>query len=325
VGVRSLPPSVAGDRLRRLPQHLPREHPNLIGRLPAALLLALAALLAGPPAALAADDAAARGAYLAAAAGCDRCHTDSEHGGQAYAGGRPLVTEFGLIATPNITPDRTTGIGRWSLADFRRALRWGVAPDDSHYVPAFPYPFYNRLTEPDLADLKAFLDSLPAVSRPGLPGAGSTALLARARAALAIAVTPSPGPWQPDPGKDAVWNRGAYLVAAIGRCGDCHTPRTLLGAPDPDRFLAGAPAGPSDKTGGKQVPNITPDAKTGIGNWSEDDIVGLLTDGHTPDFDAVGGTMAEIVKNTARLTAEDRRAIAVLLASVPAKPFTGRK
>ena len=196
-------------------------------------------------AASAADpDAVARGAYLAGAAGCERCHTDSERGGRPYAGGRELATAFGIIATPNLTPDRATGIGRWSAADFTRAMRWGVAPDDSHYVPAFPFPFYNRLSERDLGDLKAFLDSLPAVSRPALKGAGSTALVARARAAIGVALTPLAGPWQPDPDKDPVWNRGAYLVHSLGRCGDCHTPRTLFGAPDPDRFLAGAPAGP---------------------------------------------------------------------------------
>ena len=152
------------------------------------------------------------------------------------------------------------------------------------------------------------------MSRRDLKGAGSTALVARARAALAVVATPSPGPWQPDPEKEPAWNRGAYLVAAIGRCGFCHTPRNFLGAPDAERLLAGTPEGPD----GKKVPNITPDKETGIGDWSIDDIVGMLSDGHTPDFDFVGGAMAEIVKNTARLSAEDRRAIAVFLQSVPA-------
>ncbi len=268
-----------------------------------------------------AADAVARGAYLAGAAGCDQCHSDSEHGGKPYAGAPPFPTPYGQIATPNLTPDRSTGIGGWSLADFTRAVRWGVAPDDSHYVPSFPYPFYNRLTDGDLADLKAFLDSLPPVSRRDLEGAGSTALVARARAALAVALTPWRGAWQPDPAKDPVWNRGAYLVASVGRCGDCHTPRNWLGVPDNERFLAGSPAGPE----GKKVPNITQDAKTGIGNWSEEDIIGVLTDGHTPDFDFVAGPMAEIVKNTARLTEEDRRAIAVYLRSIPSKPFAAKQ
>jgi mono/diheme cytochrome c family protein len=276
-----------------------------------------AVFLLAPAPAIAAEGASARGAYLAAAAGCDQCHTDAKGGGPPYAGGREMATAFGIIATPNLTPDRASGIGSWSAADFTRAMRWGVAPDDSHYVPAFPFPFYNRLTTRDLGDLKAFLDGLPAVSRPALKGAGSTALVARARAAIGVALTPLAGPWQPDPDKDPVWNRGAYLVHSLGRCGDCHTPRTLFGAPDPDRFLAGAPAGsPTWKP--EKVPNITPDRKTGIGNWTGDDIIGVLTDGKKPDFEDVRGSMAAIVKNTARLSVEDRRAIAVFLASVPA-------
>jgi mono/diheme cytochrome c family protein len=285
-----------------------------IGEAGRRIALAAVLLLASRSPSSADGDAAARGAYLAGAAGCEHCHTDTDHGGRPYAGGRLLTTAFGVIATPNLTPDRATGIGRWSAADFTRALRWGIAPDDSHYVPAFPFLFYNRLSDSDLGDIKAFLDSLPAVSRSDLNGGGSTALVARARAALVVVATPLPGPWQPDPEKDPVWNRGAYLVASLGRCGDCHTPRTLLGVSDTGRFLAGAPAGLDSK----KIPNITSDRKTGIGNWTMEDIVGVLTDGHTPEFDEVGGSMAEIVKNTARLTEEDRRAIAVFLQSVPA-------
>ena len=159
------------------------------------------------------------------------------------------------------------------------------------------------------------------MSRPDLRAAGSLALIGRARAAIAVVATPLPGPWQPDPEKDPARNRGAYLVAAIGRCGYCHTPRNALGGPDAARLLAGTLEGPD----GKKVPNITPDRKTGIGNWTLDDIIGLLTDGHTPDFDFVGGPMAEIVKNTARLSEEDRRAIAVYLRSIPAVSSTQQK
>ena len=119
--------------------------------------------------------------------------------------------------------------------------------------------------------------------------------------------------------QEAAWNRGAYLVATIGRCSDCHTPRNWLGAPEPARLLAGTSSGP----GGKAVPNITPDSETGIGKWSAEDIVTLLRDGHTPDFDFIGGAMAEIVRNTSRLTDADRRAIALYLRSLPAIHFRG--
>ena len=218
-----------------------------------------------------------------------------------------LETPFGTVVSPNITPDRATGIGKWRLADFTAAMRWGIAPDDSHFLTTFPFPFYNRLSERDLSDLKAFLDSVPAVRQANR--AGSRTLFAGALNAVAVAATSFPGPWRPDPTRDAVWNRGAYLVAAIGRCGDCHTPRNWLGAPDPRRFLAGASSG----RGGKGAPNITPDPETGIGSWSEDDIVSLLKDGQKPDFDFVGGAMGAIVDDTAKLDDADRRAIAVYL------------
>jgi len=260
---------------------------------------------------------AARGAYLAAAAGCDGCHTAGEHKGEPYAGGRLLKTEFGTISTPNITPDPRTGIGAWSRTDFERAMRWGIPPDGSRYVSTFPYLFYNRLSGSDLDDLWSFLRSLPPVVRPARDRGSSLALLARTRDALAVMAAGLPGPWRPDPTKDQVWNRGAYLVATVGRCGDCHTPRTWLGAPDPHRFLAGVRGG----RGGDKVPDITSDRNTGIGKWSISDIVDLLTTGATPDGDFVGGAMAEIVKNTSRLNEADRRAIAVYLLAIPARPL----
>ncbi len=291
-------------------------------------LVGLAALLLFGGAASSAAADPERGRYLAEAAGCGRCHTGGEAGAPAYAGGRSFDSDFGLVASPNITPDRATGIGSWSEADFVKAMRWGIAPDNSQYLPIFPFPYYNRLTDSDLADIKAFLDTLPAVSQPMPASAGSMALWQRARAAVAIAATPMPGAWPADlagadPGKDAAWNRGAYLVATIGRCDQCHTPRTWLGVPDSDRFLAGAPAGGDGLRGGRKASNITSDPEAGIGYWSTDDIVTMLTDGTTPNFDEVGGSMAEIVRNTAKLSDDDRRAIAAYLKSVP--PMSGPK
>jgi mono/diheme cytochrome c family protein len=286
-------------------------------RLAAGLVLALAMI--GRGAASAEDAAVARGAYLAAAAGCDQCHTNSKDGGEPYAGGRLLQTEFGIVTTPNITPDVVTGIGGWSESDFVWAMRWGVAPDGTHYVPAFPFAYFGRLSDGDLADLKAFLDSLTPVPRPAVAGTESLALLARARAAIGIATT-DPAPLSAPAAEDGPVARGAYLVATVGRCGNCHTPLTWLGVPDAARFLAGSHGGLE----GKAAPNITPDLKAGIGQWSEDDITSLLKDGGIPDGDFVGGAMAEIVRNTTRLTDGDRRAIASYLKTVPAKVFVRR-
>ncbi|HEY1799211.1 MAG TPA: cytochrome c [Stellaceae bacterium] len=273
----------------------------------------MAALLSFPlvPAARADDATVQRGAYLATAAGCDQCHTDREGHGQAYAGGRPLKTAYGVVPTPNITPDKKTGIGGWSLADFTRALRWGVAPDDTHYLPAFPFPYYAGLSDADIADLKAFLDSLPAVSRPNA-GPHSMALIGRAQAAATVALTPHRDVVKADPAKDAVWNRGAYLVSTVGRCDDCHTQRDPAGRPEGLRFLGGS----DGRFGGAKAPNITPGGE--IGKWSDDDLLTLLKEGQTPSFDFVGGSMAEIVGNTSRLSDSDRQAIVAYLRTVPA-------
>lgn len=285
--------------------------------MPCVRLAILAVLLLCSVAARADEAAVRRGAYLAAAAGCDQCHTDKEGHGEAYAGGRKLKTLYGVIPTPNITPDKKTGIGGWSLADFTRALRWGVAPDDTHYLPAFPFPYYARLTDADLGDLKAFLDSLPAVSRPNPAGPDSMALIGRAQAAAAVALTPHAGVFRPDPAKDAVWNRGAYLVATVGRCDDCHTQRDVAGRPEAARFLGGS----DGRFGGHKAPDITPGGA--IGKWADDDILTLLKEGQLPDFDFVGGGMAEIVGNTSRLTDADRKAIVAYLRAVP--PITSEK
>lgn len=226
---------------------------------------------------------------------------------------------FGTIISPNITPDRETGLGKWRRDDLTAALRWGIAPDDSHFLTSFPFPHYNRLTQDDLADLEAFLETVPPVRQ--VNSAGRRKLFAAAANAAAVAATPFPGPWQPDPKRDAAWNRGAYLVATVGRCGDCHTRRNWLGVPDSNHSLAGAPAG----HGSKGAPNITPDPKTGIGSWSIDDVMALLKTGQKPDFDFVGGSMGEIVDNMAKLTDDDRRAIAVYLKSLPPLPSESRR
>jgi mono/diheme cytochrome c family protein len=281
------------------------------------VILAGAALLLLSAAARADESAVQRGGYLAAAAGCDQCHTDKKGDGRPYAGGRALKTVYGMIPTPNITPDKKTGIGGWSAADFTRAMRWGVAPDDTHYLPAFPFQHYAGLTDADLGDLKAFLDSLPAVPRPDPAGPDSMALIGRAQAAAAVALTPHQEVFRPDPAKDAVWNRGAYLVATVGRCGDCHTQRDPAGRPEASRFLGGS----DGRFGGHKAPNITPGGD--LGNWSGDDILTLLKEGQTPSFDFVGGDMADIVGNTSRLTDADRQAVVAYLHAVT--PVTSEK
>jgi mono/diheme cytochrome c family protein len=264
----------------------------------------------------AAADAVPRGAYLANAAGCEDCHTDREHGGQPYAGGRALATPFGTFYSPNITLDPQTGIGRWSDKEFLRALRDGVRPDGANYFPVFPYPSFTKITDADAQAIKAYLFSLPAVRQANRAHDVSFPFSWRFLQNIWKLLFFSPGPFRPAPERAEAYNRGAYLVTALAHCGECHTPRNWFGATEPDRFLAGNPHGPD----GKPVPNITPDPQTGIGDWAEEDIATLLKTGQTPEFDFVGGAMGEVVRNTSRLDDADRRAIAVYLKSVPPIP-----
>lgn len=262
-----------------------------------------------PPAA----DAVDRGRYVFQASGCLGCHTDEKGGGGPLAGGRALVTPFGTFHTPNITPDPTHGIGRWSEEAFIRAFRHGEGPDGKSLFPAFPYPSYTRMTDGDLGDLRAYLMAQPAAAVPNKPHDLTAPFGWRFLLPVWQALYLEPGPMADDPARPADWNRGRYLTEALGHCGECHTPRGWMGGLDADRAYAGNTAGPD----GDRVPNITPSQK-GIGDWSESDIVLFLEMGMMPDGDFAGGSMAEVIRNsTSRLTAEDRRAIAVYLKSLP--------
>ncbi len=257
----------------------------------------------------------ARGEYILAMSGCVACHT-APKGGAFLAGGRELKTDFGSFFSPNITPDPETGIGGWSEEDLVRALREGVSPDGKHYYPTFPYTSYARMTDQDIADLKAYLDTVPAVRNPvqghDLPFPFSI----RASMIGWKMLFFDDAPFEPDPSQSAAWNRGAYLVNGPGHCGECHTPRNLLGVVNADRPLAGNKNGPE----GEKVPNITP-SDDGIGDWSEDDIVSALETGLLPDGDFLGSVMTDVVEdNTGKLTADDLLAIATYLKSLPPLP-----
>lgn len=285
----------------------------------AASLLVLLLLLALPAAA---QDAARRGEYVFNAAGCLGCHTDSKRGGKPLAGGRPLDTPFGVFYSPNITPDPATGIGKWSFDDFRRALRHGEMPSGAPYFPVFPYPSFTRMTDGDIADLFAYLKTRDAVAQANTPHEVRFPFGWRFLMRFWRLMFFEEGPLQPVADKPADWNRGRYLVEAIGHCGECHTPRNALGAAEKDRGYSGVRGGPD----GQNAPNITPDPETGLGKWSIDDITTLLKDGQTPDFDWVGSGMGEVVNNsTSKLTDEDRRAIAVYLKSLPPRPGPKRE
>ncbi len=279
---------------------------------PLAATVCGALMLAMP--AWAADDAAvSRGEYIFNTADCAGCHTDAKHDGKPLAGGRALKTPFGTFYSPNITWDTRYGIGGWSEADLRRALREGIGPDGTHFFPVFPFGSFTGLADHDIADLYAYLKAQPAVAQENKPNEVSPPFGWRFLLVFWRGLFFTKGPMEPMAGQSEEWNRGRYLAQAVAHCGECHTPRNIVGALRESRAFSGNPEGPD----GQKAPNITSDPETGIGKWSIEDIVTLLDSGQTPEFDFVGSGMGEVVKGTAKLTDEDRRAIAVYIKSLP--------
>ena len=277
--------------------------------------IALAMLLSVALSARADEGASpARGEILFKAADCVACHTDVKGGGAPLAGGRPLVTPFGTFYSPNITSDPSDGIGGWSEAEFRRALRQGIGKHGEYLFPVFPYPSFTGMTDQDISDLYAYLQSRPAVAKPDRPNDVSFPFSWRPLQMFWRWLFFSEGPLKPVAGQSAEWNRGRYLSEAVVHCGECHTPRDFLGGLKRSQAYSGNPQGPD----GLKVPNISNDDATGIGKWSVEDVTTLLKTGQTPDFDFVGAGMGDVVTGTATLSDADRRAIAVYVKSFPA-------
>jgi mono/diheme cytochrome c family protein len=255
-----------------------------------------------------------KGARLFWAGGCASCHAPSSARGEdrlKLGGGAPLVTRFGSFHAPNISP-HADGIGGWSLADFANAMQKGVSPDGRHYYPAFPYTSYARMTASDIADLYAFLQTLPPVAGKAPESSLSFPYSLRRGVGLwkLAFLDASPVARLPEDASAAA-RVGQYLVEGPGHCGECHTPRTLggMGGADRARWLAGAPAAEGD---GK-VPGIDPASLS----WSASEIADYLETGFTPEYDSVGGTMASVQRNMAELSDEDRTAIAAYLKALP--------
>lgn len=251
---------------------------------------------------------AARGAMVFAAAGCASCHTaPNAEDKTLLAGGMAFASDFGTFYAPNISPG-AAGIGGWNLPQFARAVREGVSPEGAHYYPAFPYGSYVRMTDADVADLFAYMQTLPAsdrVSQPhdvGFPfnirrGLGLWKVLYMDRSDVMAESA------------DPVLMRGRYLVEALAHCGECHTPRDGLGGLMRDQWLTGAP----NPSGKGEIPGITPAQL----DWSEGDLVEYFTSGFTPEYDSAGGSMVAVVENLSKLPVEDRQAIAAYLKALP--------
>ena len=234
---------------------------------------------------------------------------------RGLAGGLRLVTDFGTFVAPNISQHPTAGIGDWSLADLANAMQKGVSPDGRHYYPAFPFTSYARMKLADIADLYAFMKTLPAVEGRAPDHELGFPFNIRRGLGLWKLLNLSPDPVLALAGASEQAKAGQYLVEGPGHCGECHTPRDLSGGLDKSQWLAGAKAAEGDGV----VPNITPESSSS-GQWSESDIAEFLKSGFTPEFDSAGGAMAAVVKNTGRLSDDDRAAIAAYLKAVPGHP-----
>ncbi|MDX8524578.1 cytochrome c [Mesorhizobium sp. MSK_1335] len=262
---------------------------------------------------------ATRGKRIFFAGGCTSCHAKPGSQGDArlqLTGGLELKTPFGTFVPPNISQDQKDGIGAWSEEDFANAMLKGVSPSGEHFYPAFPYASYARMKPADVADLYAFMKTLPAVAGKAPDHKLSFPFTIRRGIGLWKRLYLSPEPViAVSDGTPHKVLAGRYLVEGPGHCGECHTPRDFAGGVKKSEWLAGAVAA----EGSGIVPNVTPGGR-GTKDWSEADIANYLETGFTPEFDSVGGAMVDVQRNMAQLTADDRAAIAAYLKAVPPHP-----
>jgi len=245
------------------------------------------------------------------AGGCSSCHAvPGQPDRLKLGGGLALASPFGTFYVPNISPDPTDGIGRWTEAQFVTAVTKGVSPSGTHYFPAFPYTTYAHARVSDIRDLFAYLKTLAPV--PGKVRDHDVPFPFDVRRNIGIWkwLFMDARPFMPDTARPAQWNRGAYLVNSLGHCAECHSPRNFLGGIVAAQRFAGGP----DPDGKGWVPNIT---QKGISDWSEKDIAYFLESGQTPDGDSAGGLMVSVIRNISQLSEADRNAIATYIKSLP--------
>ena len=290
-----------------------------IGALAAAIAWPRAELVASssPAAYAGTPENIARGAYLARVGDCMACHT--ARGGPAYAGGRALSTPFGQLIAPNITADRTHGIGAWTADQFWNALHNGISRDGRLLYPAFPYTNYTNINRDDADALFAFMQSVPASSTARQPHQLRFPYNQQASLAAWRLLYFKPAVFSASTGQNAAWNRGAYLVEGLGHCSACHSSRNTFGATEPGL------SGGLIPMLGWYAPSLTSDAEAGLGSWDADHIAQLLKSGISPRA-TVFGPMAEVVQQSLQhLTDDDASAMAQYLKSLPATPMPVRE
>jgi mono/diheme cytochrome c family protein len=264
----------------------------------------------GTPLVLAQESLTKKGEYLAKAADCLVCHT--ARGGEAYAGGFAFVLPFGTLYSTNITPDKETGIGNYSDAQFLAALHRGVRADGAKLYPAMPYTSYTYMTDEDALAIKAYLFTLAPIKLPNRVNALAFPFNQRWAMGVWSTLFNANERFKPDVEKSVEWNRGAYVAEALAHCGECHTPRNLAFALDNRKKFAGA------LTAGWRAYNISSDKESGVGGWNEEDLIAYLARGHATGHGSAAGPMGEAVDESfSQLVPEDVRAIVAYLRSVP--------
>ncbi len=251
-----------------------------------------------------------QGRYLVILGDCESCH--DRPGGQRLAGGLPLNTPFGVIYSANITPDRNTGIGAWSEADFYRAMHEGKDDQNVHLYPAFPYPYFTRMSRADVDAMRAYLMTQAAASYRPPTNRLPFPISIRALVGFWNWLYFKPGDFQPTPAHSAAWNRGAYIVNGPGHCAGCHTPKSFLGGDQQQRFLQG---GVLDNW---FAPDLNGDAHGGLAEWTAGDITEFLKTGRNARSSASGAMSDVIVHSTSQMTDADLAAVATYLKSLAA-------
>lgn len=248
----------------------------------------------------------ARGAELAAIGDCAVCHTTRD--GASFAGGRPIPTPFGSVYSTNITPDDQTGIGLWSEAAFRRAMRDGIARDGRHLYPVLPYPHFTKATDADIAALYAFFMTRQPVHQTAPENHLAFPMDERPLLAVWNLLYLNLGEWHPDSAHDATWNRGSYLVEAIGHCGACHTPHNALGAEKASEALTG---GDAERWYAPPLAANSPAREP----WTAQSLATYLKTGFQSGHSAAAGPMTAVTEELSKVPQADIDAIAVYLAS----------
>jgi mono/diheme cytochrome c family protein len=259
----------------------------------------------------------AKGRYLSILSDCASCHTVPKKS-QPFAGGRPIETPFGKIVAPNITPDMETGIGSWTDDQFDSAVRKGIGRDGERLYPAMPFNAYTKMSREDVLAIRAYLNTVTAVYNPVVANTLPFPFNIRTSMWVWDGLYFKEGEYVADPHKSAEWNRGAFLVDGPAHCGACHTPKSFLGGDKTAQYLQGSPLQ------GWSAPNITNDARRGLGGWSVEEVAAYLKTGHNR-VTAATGPMAEAVDlSTSKMTDDDVKAVATYLKSLPGdeKPQT---